>query len=268
MKTVLLSFDLEEFEMPQEYGKIIPFEEQIAISARGTEIILDILHEHHVPATFFCTAVFASHATDLISRLTQEGHEIASHGYTHSTFKNEHLLESRIELKKISGQSVVGFRMPRMMPVENDAIQRAGYTYDSSLNPVYLPGRYNNIMKPRTWFRTHSLIHVPASAIPLFRFPLFWLSFHHLPLWLYKAACRYTIHYDRYLNIYFHPWEFIELTPIAYGLPKFLSKNSGAKMIGRFQSWIRWMKGQEYAFTTIAQFVASRQPDSQKDAFG
>jgi len=262
MKTVLLSFDLEEFDMPLEYGKIISFEEQIAVSATGTKIVLDILHEYGIHATFFCTAVFALHAADLIRRMNLEGHEIASHGYTHSAFKNEHLLESRIQLEKISGQCLSGFRMARMMPIENDAVQKAGYSYNSSLNPVYLPGRYNNLFKPRTLFRTNSLIHVPASATPFLRLPLFWLSFHHLPLWLYKAGCRFTINYDHYLNIYFHPWEFIELTNPDYGLPPFLSKNSGAKMIDRFRLWIAWMKGKEYTFTTLVQFVSSQQVKS------
>ena len=36
MKTILLSFDIEEFDMPFEYGKEISFDDQIAISKNGT----------------------------------------------------------------------------------------------------------------------------------------------------------------------------------------------------------------------------------------
>ena len=50
---ILLSFDIEEFDMPFEYGKEITFENQIAVSARGTAIILDLLKKHNVKATFF-----------------------------------------------------------------------------------------------------------------------------------------------------------------------------------------------------------------------
>ena len=255
MKKVLLSFDLEEFDMPLEYGKSIPFDEQIRVSAAGTKIILDILLENQISATFFSTVAFASHTIDLIHRINNEGHELASHGYFHSTFQHQHLLESRIELERISGRAVTGFRMPRMMPVDDTAIQQAGYLYNSSLNPVYLPGRYNNFFKPRTMFSTNAVVQLPASATPLIRFPLFWLSFHNLPLWLYKAACLRTINHDNYLNIYFHPWEFIDLKP-TYGLPAFVSKNSGTKMIQRFHSWIVWMKKQGYSFSTIIKFLA------------
>jgi peptidoglycan/xylan/chitin deacetylase (PgdA/CDA1 family) len=234
MKTVLLSFDLEEFDMPLEYGKTIDFSDQIKVSAEGTKIVLDLLLKENIKATFFSTVVFASHARDLINRIITEGHELASHGYYHSAFEEKHLLESKQELERISGKLVDGFRMARMMPVSDDAIQRAGYNYNSSLNPVYLPGRYNNFFKPRTKFVMGKLVQFPASATPLLRIPLFWLSFHNFPLWFYKAACSRTINRDGYLNLYFHPWEFTDLKKEQYGFPGFVSKNTGREMVDRF----------------------------------
>lgn len=258
MKKVLLSFDIEEFDMPLEYGKPISFQDQISVSTRGTRIILDILLDNQIPATFFSTVVFAANAKDLIQRINKEGHELASHGYFHSAFENKHLAESKSELEKLSGRPVTGFRMARMMPVDDHAIETAGYRYNSSLNPVYLPGRYNNFFKPRTIFKTDSLIQLPASATPVMRVPLFWLSFHNFPLWMYKAACVRTINHDHYLNIYFHPWEFTDLTRTEYGLPEFVSKNSGDQMIARFKTWIQWMKKKGYTFSTISDFMDSR----------
>jgi peptidoglycan/xylan/chitin deacetylase (PgdA/CDA1 family) len=256
MSTVLLSFDLEEFDMPLEYGKKIDFTDQIRVSSEGTTIILDVLLQHNVKATFFSTVVFASHADNLIKRIVSEGHELASHGYYHSAFEEKHLLESKLELEKLSGRSVRGFRMARMMPVNNSAIQKAGYTYNSSLNPIYLPGRYNNFFKPRTKFVTDKLVQLPASATPLLRLPLFWLSFHNFPLWLYKAACRRIMNSDGYINTYFHPWEFTDLKESSYGLPGFVSKNSGEQMVSRFEDLLVWMKTKRYAFETIGNFLA------------
>src|SRR5688572_2411915 len=242
MRNVLLSFDIEEFDMPLEYGKLIPFEEQIEVSRDGTKIILDMLYKRQIHATFFSTVVFASQAPDLIARICNEGHELASHGYFHSSFKNEDMLASRTELERLSNSKVKGFRMPRMKQVDDDELKKAGYLYNSSLNPTYLPGRYNNFLRPRTIFRSPcGIVQVPASVTPLVRLPLFWLSFHNLPIWSYKSACRWTMNRDKYLNIYFHPWEFMDLAKPKYGLPKFVSKNSGDKMIDRFFKLIEWM---------------------------
>jgi hypothetical protein len=255
MKKVLLSFDIEEFDMPFEYGRSIRFDEQIRISQEGTTKILDILGRTGIHATFFSTVVFAERSPELIERIIKAGHELASHAYYHSKFETTHLRESRIALEKISGRPVQGFRMPRMKPVDDQSITDAGYLYNSSLNPVYLPGRYNNFFKPRTVFKTGKLIQLPASATPILRVPLFWLSFHNFPLWFYKSACVRTMNSDRYLNIYFHPWEFTDLTPEKFGLPKYVSKNSGDEMTNRFLNWINWMKKKNYEFETISAFV-------------
>lgn len=259
MKKILLSFDVEEFDMPLEYGKNISFEDQIQVSRDGTEAILDILSSYNVCATFFTTVVFAQQASALIHRLHADNHELASHGYYHSSFQNNHLEESRLALQQISGRIVKGFRMPRMMPVDNIPIREAGYSYNSSLNPTFLPGRYNNFSKPRALYKANDILQLPASVTPLLRFPLFWLSFHNLPLWLYKLACQRTINHDNYLNIYFHPWEFTDLTKSRYGLPGFVSKNSGQIMIDRFSSLLSWMKTQGYNFSTIQDFLSSKE---------
>ena len=254
---VLLSFDIEEFDMAFEYGKSISFEDQISISVTGTNHILDSLAKHQISATFFCTVTFAMHAPQIINRITSEGHELASHGYYHSNFKDEHLLLSRQELERLSGHPVQGYRMARMMPVDQREIQKAGYTYNSSINPTWLPGRYNNLKVSRKWFYEDGVLQLPASVSPL-RFPLFWLSFHNLPLWLYKHLASRTYHKDGYLNIYFHPWEFTDLNDKErFGFPSYVSKNSGQQMIDRMDNFMKWIKLKAYPTGTISSFISS-----------
>ena len=43
---IYLSFDIEEFDMPKEYGFDIPFERQMSISREGLIAILDLLKKH------------------------------------------------------------------------------------------------------------------------------------------------------------------------------------------------------------------------------
>ncbi len=255
----LLSFDIEEFDMPFEYGKAISLEDQIEVSSRGTHIILDLLGKHRFKATFFSTVVFAQQVPDIIQRIKDEGHELASHSYYHSQFNPQDLLESRKELEKLSGMQVEGFRMPRMMPVDDREIENAGYKYNSSVNPTWLPGRYNNLHVPRTIFKTNKLIQVPASVSPVMRIPLFWLSMHNFPLWLYLSLLKKTHKRDGYVNIYFHPWEFTDLTLPEYGFPGYVSRNSGEKMIRRMDTLMEWISSQGYTCSTISALTANYQ---------
>lgn len=236
-----LSFDIEEFDMPFEYGGEISFAEQISISRAGTENILKLLKKHNITATFFSTVVFAHNNRDLIEKIVAEGHEIASHTWFHSNFKEEHLRESREELEKISGQHVVGLRMPRMREISATAVAGAGYLYNSSVNPTYLPGRYNNLKISRTLFMQGKLQQIPASVSPLFRIPLFWLSFHNFPLALYQSLSLRTLKKDGYLNIYFHPWEFADISCKKFKLPAFTTRNTGEKMVLRFGQFLNWI---------------------------
>jgi peptidoglycan/xylan/chitin deacetylase (PgdA/CDA1 family) len=87
----------------------------------------------------------------LIQQLLSEGHELASHTWFHSDFEEKHLSESK-ELEQLFDTKVVGLRMPRMSPVSEDAVSNAGYFYNSSINPTYLPGRYNNFSVSRKPF--------------------------------------------------------------------------------------------------------------------
>lgn len=253
-KAILLSFDVEEFDIPEEYGTKIEDSVKFAVSAQGLKEVLYLLEKLNIKATFFVTANFAINHKNLILEISRN-HEIASHGFYHSDFKVEDLKKSRLTLEEIIHQKVIGFRMPRLQRVNELEIKTAGYEYNSSMNPTYLPGRYNNFFKPRTVYLSNKLINIPISVTPLIRFPLFWLSFKNFPIPLIKFATQLTINHDHYLNIYFHPWEFTDLT--RYRLPSYIKKRSGKEMVRRLESYLLWLKSQGQ-FISISQFIAER----------
>ena len=240
---IYLSFDIGEFDMPKEYGYDIAFERQIAISRKGLTAILDLLKKHQMRATFFSTVVFAQQVPDLINRLIEEGHELASHTYYHSDFENEHLKRSKEALEQQFGVTVEGLRMPRMLEVSAEEVKKAGYRYNSSVNPTFLPGRYNKLHVPKRFFNENGLWQIPA-AVSWFRFPLFWLSFHNLPLWLYKFLLKRSVKSIGYAALYFHPWEFTDLHQKEFNFPAYVMRNSGEKMIARFDSLLTFIKQQ------------------------
>ena len=253
-RSILLSFDVEEFDMPLEYNFDIPAAEQMRIGKLGLDAIRPVLDTHAVPATLFTTANFAMQYPDDMRGLAQS-HEIASHTFYHSDFKNEHLLQSRQKLEEITGVPVTGLRMPRMRPVAMEEVKKAGYTYDSSINPTWLPGRYNNFHLPRTVYYEQGMMRIPASVSPVIRFPLFWLSFKNLPYAVFKMLTLQTLRKDGYVCLYFHPWEFTDIT--AYGLPAYTRRLAGNPLLSRLNRLINDLK-KEGTFITTASFAAKR----------
>lgn len=258
-KMILLSFDIEEFDVPKEHGVDIPLEEQVRISSIGTHKILDCLNRHQAKATFFCTANFANHAAEVVQRILSEGHELASHGYYHWTFEVADLKKSKEALEKLTGVVIRGYRQARMMPVPEAEINKAGYEYNSSLNPTFIPGRYMNLSTPRTYFMKENVLQVPASVTPWLRFPLFWLSYHNLPAGLYRWLCRRTLNHDGYLVIYFHPWEFYPLADYPeLKMPFIIRNQSGEGMEKRLSDFIVSFKKRGDAFVTFSEFVDNK----------
>ena len=251
-RRILLSFDVEEFDMPLEYNFNIRADEQMRVGKKGLDAIDPILSD--VTSTLFTTANFAMHFPSAIQQLAGK-HEIASHTFYHSEFIDEHLLSSKKKLEEISGKPVTGLRMPRMRKVLMEEVKKAGYLYDSSINPTYLPGRYNNFHLPRTIYKDEGMTRVPASVSPIIRMPLFWLCFKNLPYPIFKMLTLQTLRKDGYVCLYFHPWEFTDIE--NYGLPGFTKKLNGEPLLDRLYRLLNDLK-KEADFITMDTFVKEK----------
>ncbi len=258
---ILLSFDTEEFDGPREHGVDYSLEKGIEVSVEGTNRILDVLKANDVKATFFCTGNFAENAPNVMHRIIQEGHEVACHGVDHWQPKDTDFTHSKEIVERVTGVTVTGYRQPRMFPVVESEIKKAGYRYNSSLNPAFIPGRYMNLTTPRTWFMKDGVMQIPASVTPWLRFPLFWLSLHNLPEWSYHRMVRRVLNHDGYFVTYFHPWEFYELkNHPEFKMPFIIRNHSGQEMVGRLDRLIKMLKNEGHRFITYNEFVDMHNP--------
>ena len=168
MKThILLTFDLEEFDLPLEFDFPISDDDQINISNSGLNRLISLLSKYNLPATFFTTSFYANKNKETIKTLS-ENHEIASHSKDHSYFKETDPIDSKVEIESITGKKIYGFRMPHFNKIDLSIIKEAGYNYDSSINPTLIPGRYNNLLAQRKIYRDirNNLIEIPLSVSP------------------------------------------------------------------------------------------------------
>lgn len=255
---ILLSFDTEECDLPLEHGAAWhTLRDGMPVSVYGTERILRILAAEGVHATFFVTANFAEHAPDLVRRIDAAGHEIACHGCDHWRPAADDPQQSRRRVEAVVGHAVSGYRQPRMFPVSDDALTGAGFRYDSSLNPAFVPGRYMHLSMPRTAFRKPcGLWEIPAGVSPTLRIPLFWLAIHNFPMPLYLALVRRAVRRYGYFMTYCHPWEFYPLRDHPeMRVPYIIRRGSGSDMQRRFTHFVRQMKGDGHRFLTFTEFL-------------
>ncbi|MDR0891824.1 MAG: polysaccharide deacetylase family protein [Mediterranea sp.] len=263
---ILLSFDTEEFDVPREHGVEFPLEAAMEVSIYGTLRILDCLLVNDVRATFFCTTNFAENAPEVMRRIVAEGHEVAAHGCDHWKPQASDVARSREVLRQLTGQPVEGYRQPRMFPVSDTDIRQAGYLYNSSLNPAFIPGRYMHLNMPRTCFVRDGVVQIPASVTPWLRFPLFWLSCHNLPQRLYRALARWTWRHDGYFNTYFHPWEFYPLGEHPeFKMPFIIRNHAGKGMEERLAALIQMFRVEGATFGTYSELARLQKEELSKN---
>lgn len=253
MNKVLLSFDIEEFDLPREHGEEISLERGVKVSSWGLVKILDLLKDNSVKATFFCTGNFAKGAPELIKRIVKEGHEVACHGVDHFEPKPSDAFEGKKILEKIVPVKITGYRQPRMQKINYEDLKKWGYMYDTSVNPAFIPGRYNHFNVPRKPHKKEGLLEIPTSVATPMRVPLFWLALHLFPKRVYVRMAKMALKRDGYFSTYFHPWEFADLSK-EKSVPVYIKKNSGDKLVKRLDYLIKELK-KKNVFETYDEFA-------------
>ncbi len=253
-KSILLTFDLEEFDLPREHNISISEEQMYKISEQGLDSITTLLNKHNIKATFFTTTNFAKKFPKKIKELS-ETHEIASHGYSHSqplTLKN--IKKAKEEKEDIIGKQIKGFRAPRWNLRNTQIVEQAGFSYDSSSHPIYLPGRYNNLNQKRNIHKIGNLTKIPSSTLPP-NLSIFWLAFKNFPLIYSKTFTRLNFLISNYTMLVMHPWEFANLSKIK--IPKYIKKKHSHELLNSLDNYILFCKAKNYNFQTTQEFLNS-----------
>ncbi len=267
-RALLLTFDVEEFDLPREMGRMLDRDSEFAITESGVAAILPLLARHGVRATFFVTASFAAARTQCVRAISAAGHEVAAHGLVHAddyTSMNDEtaitrLRRARALLEQIAAAPVRGFRAPRLRPPSCSAIRAAGFEYDASVHPTWMPGRYNGLHFARTPWDEDGLVRIPISVLPLARLPVSWLWFRTMGTPLNLAAAAAASLSAPYLHLYFHPWEAID---IRAHLPQWVAWRTGDPFVRALDRLLQWAQPRFTARTVgeqAAELVARTLP--------
>lgn len=145
-----LSFDIEDWfhivDIP-ELEDISTWDKRVTLAEEKTDLILSILEDVGVKATFFVLGWVANKYPNISKKIVSAGHELGTHSYWH---RRVYELRPEIFLKDLkksisvledqSGRKVKGFRAPSFSIIPGtewafDVIIEAGLSYDASLFP-------------------------------------------------------------------------------------------------------------------------------------
>lgn len=263
MKTILLTFDLEEFPA-REFKVPITIEEAYKIGFEGTKKILKLIKENNIIATCFVTYEFGIRYKKIIKEFEKLGCEIACHGFNHDHRYGKmnkkqayfYIKKSFIGLKKL-GLKINGFRAPQTSSPGYKIIEKIGFKYDSSLHPAWVPGYYNNLLATRKIFKVDKLIEIPISVAPVLKFPMAWIWFRNFGLTYEKILTRLNFLDMDFVNIYIHPYDLVDIDNKLNRkyIPKLILRNTGNKFLNTLDKYIKWCKKNNFKFDTINNYL-------------
>jgi len=223
-----LSVDVEDWFQVGAFEDVIARDSWDALECRverNCDAVLSLFEEAQVKGTFFTLGWVAERYPQLVRRIVDAGHEIASHGYGHDrvfTFTPQQfaadLERSRKLIEDASGHLVKGYRAPSFSidtrtPWAHEILAEQGYEYSSSVAPIQ-HDHYGWADAPRFAFRPvagSDFLEIPVTTAQLGpkRLAAGGGGFFRLLPYAFSSWAIRQVNGrdDRPAVIYFHPWE-------------------------------------------------------------
>ncbi len=255
----ILTFDIEEWfhlldnestKSVNEWGK---YESRIH---QNMDRIFHVLEKHNQKATFFCLGWIAETYPEVIKRISESGHEVASHTRMHQLvyeqtpkeFKNdvEHSIKT---LEDITGKKVNTFRAPGFSIREDnkwafEILVELGIEKDSSVFPApRAHGGLPSYNKPVPSLLKHNgvtLKEFPINYHTILNRAIIFSGGGYFRLFPYSFIKQWTDESD-YLMSYLHPRDFDPNQPVIKELPLSRKFKSYVGLKGAISKLDRWL---------------------------
>lgn len=224
-----MTIDVEDYFHVSAFASVVSPAEWPGLDSRVTDStarVLGVLEQAGVHATFFVLGWVAERFPGLVRRISDDGHEIASHSFDHGLVYDKSAEAFREDLRRAAaaihdacGVSVRGYRAPSYSITERsmwalDVLAEEGYEYDSSIYPIH-HDRYG----VPTWTRhihtmeraSRTMWELPGSTVRHFgvNLPVGGGGyFRLLPYgWTRRGIRRLNDVEGQPAVFYLHPWE-------------------------------------------------------------
>ena len=224
-----LTIDVEDFYHVSAFSHKVSRSDWGRFESRvvnNTRRILTLLSKRNVKGTFFVLGWVAEKHPELVQEIDSNGHEVASHGYSHQLIykqgKKEFYDETKFSkelLEDLIGKPVNGYRAasysitPRSLWAL-EILHELGFSYDSSIFPVF-HDRYGIPHSPKQPYKIKFQNGGFLKEFPLSTTRFIGLTlpiagggyFRLYPYFLTERLINRHIKHNHPYVFYIHPWE-------------------------------------------------------------
>ncbi len=223
-----MSVDVEDYFQVSAFEPYIGRAQWERIPRRveaNVDRILALFDSHGVKATFFTLGWIAQRHPAMVRRIVDQGHEVASHGWSHVRVVNQSpedfrqdVIRTKALLEDLCGQAIRGYRAASYSIGASNLwalsiLGEIGHEYSSSIYPIH-HDLYGMPEAPRFAFHPEAadgLLEVPITTLELMGHKLPCGGGGYFRLLPYRASRwalrRVNEHDGQPCVFYFHPWE-------------------------------------------------------------
>lgn len=241
----------------------------------GIEHYLSFLSKHNIPSTFFILGELAKFVAKNFC-LTNDGHEVASHGWGHQRPLTMSLKEfvldlnnSKSEIENHFNKQVIGYRAPcfSMNREYLENVSSCDYSYDSSRilfdsHPLYGTLDINGFQRVNSEvFRSNNFFEFQVSTVRFIgkNIPVSGGGYLRIFPWLLmkKLLRKYLFNHSLYV-LYIHPFEFSRKSiPVLPRNTKYLTerrfKMGLTNVEKKMDKLVEMLKDKGFIFTTFKE---------------
>lgn len=219
MPYTAISVDFEEISVSENLKNYLYYQDNYFSIERVSYKLLEIMEEQGCLSTWFVVGRIAKNYKSLIRKISELGHEVASHSMTHALFNRiqrskirDEIVDSKHVIEDIVGKKVHGFRTPNFSVTNEtlDLLIENGYLYDSSLVFNHISKRVGtvDVEEKNGAYHYNGLPVIPIGKLELFgrTFPLGGGFARLFPVYFLKNSIKKETAFAN--AFYCHPWEF------------------------------------------------------------
>ena len=189
--------------------------------------IFELCCRNNCKATFFVLGCIAEQYPDVVKKIVSEGHEVASHGYSHQLAYSQTYDEFKEDVSKsiklledVAGVKIHGYRAPSWSIVRKNinylkALEELGLTFDASIFPVKnflygIPDANRDIHRPVVDGEELKLREIPTSVFNIMGKGMGYSGgfyFRFFPGFFIDYQSKRTMKKGRPVILYLHPRE-------------------------------------------------------------
>lgn len=255
---IFLTFDVEEFYNAELLSKYINKNEIKETNLENNiDSLIDLCSEYKVKSTSFILGEVAKNKPQIVRKLYNAGHEIASHSYSHKLIYNMTPEEFRNDLRKsknvledITGGRIIGYRAPswsvkkEILDWYYEILIENEIEYSSSIYPgrtfLYgIPDAPDNIHRPLINGRKLNILEIPQHLKNIIFFKSgfsggFYLRLY--PMFILKLFFKNELKNKNNFFMYLHPYEISKYEinnkiPLLYKFIQFYNLNNSREKL-------------------------------------